>query len=39
MIFFGMENNVMPLIEVKKILKDFDDYNIEKYAMQYELFI
>jgi len=39
MIFFDMESHVMPLIEVKTILKNIDDYNIEIYTMQYALFI
>jgi hypothetical protein len=39
MIFFDIESNVIPLIEVTTNLKDFDDYNIEIYTMQYGIFI
>jgi hypothetical protein len=34
MIIFDMEKNVMPLIQMKTILKDFENHKL-KYTMKY----
>jgi hypothetical protein len=37
MIFFDMQSNVMPLIQRKTILKDFENHKLI-YTMKYSLF-
>jgi hypothetical protein len=38
MIFFNIKNNVMPLIQKKTILKDFENHKLRYYTMKYEFF-